>query len=58
MGCLQCDGTSESWITEEALDVHTTMSTQALGSETLRLGLKDLLLNYAGLYEELRKKVG
>jgi hypothetical protein len=34
------------------------MSTQALGSETLRLGLKDLLLNYAGLYEELRKKVG
>jgi len=42
----------------EALDAHTTMSTQALGSETLRLGLKDLLLNYAGLYEELRKKVG
>lgn len=42
----------------EALDAHTVMSTQALGSETLRMGIKDILLNYAGLYEELRKKAG
>ncbi len=38
-----------------ALDAHNAMSTQALNSETLQQGLKDVLLNNAGLYESLRK---
>ncbi|MES2879529.1 MAG: type I restriction endonuclease [Pseudomonadota bacterium] len=37
-----------------ALDAHTLMSTQALNSITVRGGLKDILLNHAGLYETLR----
>jgi type I restriction enzyme R subunit len=37
-----------------ALDAHNAMSTQALGSEAVRLGLRDVLLNQAGLYEALR----
>lgn len=37
-----------------ALDAHTAMSTQALQSESVRNGLKDVLLNHAGLYESLR----
>lgn len=37
-----------------ALEAHTTMSTQALDSEGIRTGLKDVLLNQAGLYETLR----
>ena len=37
-----------------ALDAHTLMSTQALNSPAVRLGLKDILLNHAGLYEILR----
>lgn len=37
-----------------ALDAHTVMSTQALGSETVRSGLKDVLLGPARLYESLR----
>ena len=37
-----------------ALDAHTTMSTQALNSEVVQRGLKDILLNNAGLYETLR----
>ena len=32
----------------------TAMSTQALNSETVQLGIKDVLLNHAGLYETLR----
>jgi type I restriction enzyme R subunit len=40
-----------------ALDAHTSMSTQALNSETVRLGMKDILLNYAQLYEALRGQV-
>jgi len=40
-----------------ALDAHTTMSTQALNSEIVQRGLKDILLNNAGLYETLRAKV-
>ena len=40
-----------------ALDAHTTMSTQALSSDKLHSGLKDILLNYAGL-ESLRAKAG
>ncbi|MDP1915737.1 MAG: type I restriction endonuclease [Myxococcales bacterium] len=39
-----------------ALDAHTAMSTQALSSDKLRAGLKDILLNYAGLWEALRAK--
>ena len=39
-----------------ALDAHTTMSTQALNSATVQAGLKDILLNHAGLYETLRGK--
>ena len=38
-----------------ALDAHNAMSTQALNSETVQQGLKDVLLNNAGLYESLRK---
>ena len=37
-----------------ALDAHTAMSTQALNSEDVRRGLKDILLNHADLYETLR----
>ena len=37
-----------------ALDAHNAMSTQALNSEQLQQGLKDVLLNNAGLYESLR----
>ncbi len=38
-----------------ALDAHTAMSTQALGSEAVRSGLRDVLLNQVGLYETLRR---
>jgi type I restriction enzyme R subunit len=37
-----------------ALDAHTSMSTQALNSPTVRHGLKDILLNHSRLYESLR----
>ncbi|MGA9335254.1 MAG: DEAD/DEAH box helicase family protein, partial [Rudaea sp.] len=40
----------------DALDAHNTMSTQALGSERIREGLKDILLGPARLYETLREK--
>jgi type I restriction enzyme R subunit len=40
----------------DALEAHTTMSTQALGSERVREGLKDVLLGPAQLYESLRAK--
>jgi type I restriction enzyme R subunit len=39
-----------------ALDAHNAMSTQALASEAVREGLKDVLLNYAQLYESLRRR--
>jgi type I restriction enzyme R subunit len=39
-----------------ALEAHTAMSTQALGSEAVRNGLKDVLLGPAQLYESLRDK--
>ncbi len=42
----------------DALDAHTTMSTQALGSERVRDGLRDILLGPAQLYEALRAKSG
>ena len=38
-----------------ALDAHTLMSTQALNSITVQSGLKNILLNHAGLYETLRQ---
>lgn len=37
-----------------ALDAHTTMSTEALGSEAVQDGLRDILLGPAGLYEALK----
>ncbi len=40
----------------EALDAHNAMSTQALNSEKVRQGIKDILLNNARLYEALREK--
>jgi type I restriction enzyme R subunit len=40
----------------DALEAHTTMSTQALGSEQIREGLKDTLLGPAQLWEALRAK--
>jgi type I restriction enzyme R subunit len=39
-----------------ALDAHNLLSTQALNSETVQRGLKDILLNHAGLYEALRDR--
>jgi type I restriction enzyme, R subunit len=39
-----------------ALEAHTTMSTQALGSEAVREGLKEVLLGPARLYESLREQ--
>jgi type I restriction enzyme R subunit len=39
-----------------ALDAHASMSTQALNSPAVRDGMKDILLNNAGLYEKLRSK--
>ena len=41
-----------------ALDAHTLMSTQALNSPRVQGGLKDILLNHAGLYETLRNRAG
>ena len=39
-----------------ALDAHNAMSTQALNSPTIQGGMKDILLNHAGLYETLRER--
>jgi len=39
-----------------ALEAHTTMSKQALESESVRNGLKDVLLGPARLYESLREQ--
>lgn len=38
----------------EALDAHTAMSTQALNSPVVQRGIRDILLNHAGLYESLK----
>lgn len=40
--------------TMSALDAHTQMSTQALNLESVRDGLRDILLDQARLYEDLR----
>ena len=37
-----------------ALDAPSTMGTQALGSESVQDGLRDILLGPAGLYEALK----
>ena len=42
----------------DALAAHNTMSTQALESERVRAGLKDILLGPAQLYEALRERSG
>ncbi len=42
----------------DALAAHTTMSKQALESERVREGLKDVLLGPAQLYEALRERGG
>lgn len=42
----------------DALDAHTSMSSQALESERVRDGLKDILLGPAQLYEALRARGG
>lgn len=41
-----------------SLDAHTTMSTQALNHPEVQVGLKDILLNLAGLWEALRERAG
>ena len=41
-----------------ALDAHNSMSTQALNSQAVQIGLKDILLNNARLYESLRETSG
>ncbi|MCC7151285.1 MAG: type I restriction endonuclease subunit R, partial [Rubrivivax sp.] len=40
----------------DAFEAHQTMSSQALGSERVRDGLKDILLGPAQLYEALRAR--
>ncbi|AOZ04706.1 type I restriction endonuclease subunit R [Cupriavidus malaysiensis] len=40
----------------DALEAHTSMSTQALGSERVRQGLREILLGPAQLYEALRAR--
>lgn len=42
----------------DAFEAHTAMSTQALASERVRDGLKDILLGPAQLYESLRARSG
>lgn len=42
----------------DALEAHETMSTQALNSEDVQQGLKDILLGPAQLYELLRGEIG
>ena len=41
-----------------ALDAHSTMSSQAINSERIQNGMRDILLNHSGLYETLREKTG
>ena len=42
----------------DALEAHSAMSTQALGSERVREGLRDVLLGPGQLYEGLRARSG
>ncbi|HEX2219305.1 MAG TPA: DEAD/DEAH box helicase family protein [Gemmatimonadales bacterium] len=41
----------------EAFDAHTAMSTQALNSEAVQRGLREILLDHADLYESLRSRM-
>jgi type I restriction enzyme R subunit len=43
-------------VSMDAFDAHQVMSTQALGSERVRDGLRDILLGPAQLYEALRAR--
>lgn len=40
----------------DALDAHSLMSRQALNSAVVRRGIKDILLNHAGLWQALRDR--
>ena len=40
----------------DALDAHSSMSTKALNSDVVQLGIKDILLNHSRLWETLREK--
>lgn len=40
-----------------AMETQTAMSRQALNSEAVRRGIKDILLNSGGLYEALRARM-
>jgi type I restriction enzyme R subunit len=42
----------------DAMEAHTAMSRQALNSAEIREGIKDILLNYVGLWEALRERSG
>jgi type I restriction enzyme, R subunit len=42
----------------EALEAHTAMSTQAINSEEVRRGIKDIPLDHSRLWEELRERSG
>ncbi|CAN5833330.1 hypothetical protein BH24ACI5_BH24ACI5_18580 [soil metagenome] len=42
----------------DAMDAHGSMSRQALNSAEVREGIKEILLNYAGLWEALRARAG
>jgi type I restriction enzyme R subunit len=39
-----------------ALDAHTSLSTQALNSPSIRKGIKEILLNHVRLWEALREQ--
>ncbi len=40
----------------DALDSHTAMSSQALGSATKQAGILDILFGQTGLYQDLRTR--
>ncbi|RKG91343.1 hypothetical protein [Corallococcus terminator] len=42
----------------DALEAHTLMSKQALNSQAIQAGIKDILLNHAKLWEALRSRAG
>lgn len=51
-------GSVKRSISRRALDAHLLMSSQALNSEVVRAGIKDILLNHAQLWETLRSQSG
>ncbi len=44
------------WGGARIYDAHTSMSTQALNSQRVQLGLQEILLNHSGLWEGLRER--